>query len=136
MRVADGLASALRVADGLAPALRVADGLALGDLTVAVELGELPGDADVLTPGDNVGGVAGGDAVQATTDAEARMVAKPTADSLALNPVRAVAARIFMDSSHPRRIEQMPRNRRRKTETDDHSEDLMCCPDIQWLVYH
>ncbi len=54
------------------------------------------GDAEVVTPGDNFGGVAGGDPVQATTDAEATMVAKPTAVSLALNPLPAVVVRIFM----------------------------------------
>jgi hypothetical protein len=54
------------------------------------------GDAEVVTPGDNFGGVARGDPVQATTDAEATMAAKPTAVSLALNRVPAVVVRIFM----------------------------------------
>ncbi len=54
------------------------------------------GDAEVVTPGDNFGSVACGDPVQATTDAEATMAAKPTAVSLALNPVPAVVVRIFM----------------------------------------
>ncbi len=45
------------------------------------------GDAEVVTPGDNFGGAGRGDPVQATTDAEATMAAKPTAVSLALNRV-------------------------------------------------
>ncbi len=94
--VGDGPAEGVRVADGRAPALRVADGLTLGVLTVAVLLGEMLGDAEVVTPGDNFGGVACGDPVQATTDAEATMVAKPTAASLALNPVPPVVVRILM----------------------------------------
>ncbi len=59
----------------------------LGVLTVAVGLGEMLGDAEVVTPGDNFGGAGRGDPVQATTDAEATMAAKPTAVSLALNRV-------------------------------------------------
>ena len=94
--VGDGPAEGVRVADGRARAVRVADGLTLGVLAVAVGLGEMLGDAEVVTPGDNFGGVAGGDPVQATTDAEATMVAKPTAVSLALNPLPAVVVRIFM----------------------------------------
>lgn len=98
--VGKGPAEGVRVADGRAPALRVADGLTFGVLTVAVGLGEMLGDAEVATPGDNFGG-AGGDPVQATADAEATMVAKPTAVSLALNPVPAVVVCIFMGLLKP-----------------------------------
>jgi hypothetical protein len=62
------------------------------------------GDAEVVTPGDNFGSVACGDPVQATTDAEATMAAKPTAASLALNRVPAVVVRIFVGSSYLRRM--------------------------------
>lgn len=98
--VGNGPAEGVRVTDGRAPALRVADGLTLGVLTVAVGLGKMLGDAEVATPGDNFGG-AGGDPVQATADAEATRVAKPTAVSLALNPVPAVVVRIFMELLKP-----------------------------------
>jgi hypothetical protein len=81
--VADGLAVALGVADRLAVALGVADGLALGVLTVTLGLGEMLGDAEVVTPGDSFGNVTCGESVQATTEAEATMAAKPTAVSLA-----------------------------------------------------
>lgn len=98
--VGNGPTEGVRVADGRALALRVADGLTLGVLTVAVGLGEMLGDAEVATPGDNFGG-AGGDPVQATADAEATMVANPTAVSLALNPVPAVVVCIFMGLLKP-----------------------------------
>ena len=104
VRVADGRAPALRVADGRAPARGVVDGLMLGVLTVAVGLGEMPGDAEVVTPGDNFGGAGGGDPVQATTDAEATMAAKPTAISLALNRVLRWLCAPSSDSSYLRRI--------------------------------
>jgi len=88
---------ALRVADGRAPALRVADWLALGDLLVPVGLP--PGDAEVVAPGDSLGSVACGDDVHPDTAADASMAARPTAMSLALKPVPAVAVRTFLDSS-------------------------------------
>ena len=103
------------VADGLAVALGVADGLTLGVLTVAVGLGEMLGDAEVVTPGDNFGSVTCGDSVQATTDAEATMAAKPTAVSLALNPVPAVVVRIFMGLLIPAPADgRSPRKRQRR----------------------
>lgn len=101
VRVSDGCALGLRVPGGLALALRVPDGLVLGVLTVPVGLGEPPDD--VVAPGDRFG-VAGGDVVQAATDAEATMAANPAAASLTMNPGPEKAERIVMDSSHPRRM--------------------------------
>ena len=102
-------------ADGRALALCVADGLTLGVLTVAVELGEMLGDAEVVTPGDSFGSVACGELVQATTDVEATMAAKPTAVSLALNPVPAVVVRIFMGLLIPAPADgRSPRKRQRR----------------------
>ncbi len=133
----DGLAVALSDAGGLSAALCDADGRALGVLSVAVELGEMLGDAEVLTPGDSFGSVTCGVCVQATTDVEATMAAKPTAVSLALNLVPAVVVRIFSDSSYLRRRMEDPRKRRRRSrETDGYKENSIFCPDIQWHVYH
>lgn len=92
MRQAEGV----RVADGRTLALRVADGRAVGVLSVPVGLGEVLGDAEVVTPGDNFGNVGCGDPVQATTAADASRAAKLAAVSLALNPGPAVVARLLM----------------------------------------
>ena len=77
--------------------------LGLGVVALAVPLGRLVGVAEPVAPGENVVGVAeGDDPVQAETEADASMVkaAQPTVVSLALNPVPAMIARIFMGPPH------------------------------------
>jgi hypothetical protein len=103
--VGNGLVDGLGVADGLRVGDRLAEGLtlALGVATLAVPLGGELTVAELVAPGENVVGVAGGeDAVQAETDAEASMakVAQLAAVNLALSRVPMMVIRIFTGSPH------------------------------------
>jgi hypothetical protein len=94
-RVGDGLGVAVALAVGLA--------LALGVVALAVPLGRVVGVAELVPEGENVVGVAEGeDAVQAETDAEARIarVTQPAPVSLAPSALPAIVARIFTGPPH------------------------------------
>ena len=102
--LAAGLGAADELAAGLGAADELAEGLALalGVAALAVPLGGIVGVAEALVAGDNVGGAAEGEDVQAETDAETSMakMAQLAAVNLALSPAPTMIVRIFMGSPH------------------------------------
>jgi hypothetical protein len=100
-----GAPMAIGLVDGLGVAGCDAERLALasGVATFVVPLGGTVAVAEPLPPGEKVAGVGEGDDVaQAARDAEASVarVAQAAAVILALSPVPALVARIFMGSPH------------------------------------
>jgi hypothetical protein len=101
--VGDGVAVAVAVGDGLGDGEVDSLGVAVGE-AVSVAVSVAVGVAEVVAPGEDEGSAADPVAdVQAETSAEMSMakMAQPTVVSLALNPVRAVVACLFMEPPRP-----------------------------------